>query len=181
MVVIISILGTAFLILIAWFSIIGRTTIPAKVKAVKPFYLDKYVGKWFEIARFDYYWEKDLKNVVAMYIKNTDGTVNVINMGYDSKKKKWKQSIGKAKFVADTNEGKLQVSFFGPFYSGYNVIAIDKDYQYALIAGRNLHYLWILSRKREIPGDIEEEYLKIAKNMGYDISRLTWTRHDQGE
>lgn len=181
MVTIISILGVAFLILIAWFSIIGKSTIPAKARAVKPFDLDKYLGKWFEIARFDYYWEKDLKNVVAMYMKNPDGTVKVINTGYNSKNKKWEQSTGKAKFVADADEGKLQVSFFGPFYSGYNVIAIDKDYQYALVAGKNLHYLWILSRKREIPGDIEEEYLQIAKNIGYDTSRLTWTRHDQGE
>jgi apolipoprotein D and lipocalin family protein len=71
----------------------------------------------------------------------------------------------------------LKVSFFGPFYGGYNVIALDKDYKYALVAGDNLDYLWILSRATTIPEDIKTEYLNIAKNVGYDLSRLIWVEH----
>lgn len=73
----------------------------------------------------------------------------------------------------------LKVSFFGPFYSGYNVVALDENYQYALIAGKNLDYLWILSRTKTIPEDIKAAYLKIAREIGYDTSKLIWIKHDK--
>ena len=73
----------------------------------------------------------------------------------------------------------LKVSFFGPFYSGYNVIAIDDEYRYALVAGKSLKYLWILSRETSIPVDIKDKYLKIAEEIGYDTSDLIWVKHDR--
>ena len=73
----------------------------------------------------------------------------------------------------------LKVSFFGPFYAGYNVIAIDADYKYALVAGANLNFLWILSRDTIIPNEIKTEYLMIAKDIGYDTSDLLWVLHDK--
>lgn len=101
--------------------------------------------------------------------------------GYDTLKGKWKQAIGKAKFVGAENKAMLKVSFFGPFYSGYNVLAIDSNYQYALIAGANLRYLWILSRNTSIPGDIKEQYLNIARSNGYNTDNLLWIKQEHSK
>ncbi|WP_295794606.1 lipocalin family protein [Mucilaginibacter sp.] len=154
-------------------------SIPKGTKAVKPFYKDKYLGKWYEIARLDFKYEKNLNNVTATYTLRGDGLIRVDNRGYDFVNNKWKQSVGKAKFVGDPNTGRLQVSFFGPFYAGYNVIAIDDNYKYALIAGNNLNYLWILSREKTIPEAIKSDYLEKAKSIGYDVSKLVWDQHDR--
>lgn len=153
-------------------------SIPKGATAVKPFDSDKYLGKWYEIARMDFKFEKDLSLVTATYSLNKNGTLKVDNKGYNTVQKAWKQSIGKAKFVNQPNEGRLKVSFFGPFYAGYNVIAIDKDYQYALIAGNNLKYLWILSRRTTIPEPVKQAYLKQATALGYQVSDLIWTKQD---
>jgi len=92
---------------------------------------------------------------------------------------KWKEAVGKAKFVKDQNVAMLKVSFFGPFWAGYNVIAIDKNYKYTLIAGNNLSYLWILSRETTIPEDIKQNYLTIAENLGFKTSELIWVEHNE--
>lgn len=155
------------------------TSIPSGATAVKPFNSEKYLGKWYEIARLDFKYERDLNNTTANYSLNSNGSIKVVNRGYNYKKNEWKESIGKAKFVGPKDEAKLKVSFFGPFYSGYNVIAIDKDYQYALVVGKNLDYMWILSRNKEIPEDIKEDYLSQAEQIGYDVSKLIWVKHDQ--
>lgn len=154
-------------------------TIPKGAVAVEPFEKEKYLGKWYEIARMDFKFEKNLNNTTATYSLNNNGSIKVDNQGYNTKKEKWTQAIGKAKFVGDEDVGKLKVSFFGPFYSGYNVIAIDKDYQYALVAGKSLKYLWILSRETEIPMNVKNKYLKIAEDIGYNTSELLWITHDK--
>lgn len=149
-------------------------TIPDGVIAVKPFSLERYLGKWYEIARFDFRFEKDLENTSAEYSLNEDGSVKVLNRGFNIKTKKWKQAIGKAKFVGAPDQAMLKVSFFGPFYGGYNVIALDEDYKYALISGSSREYLWILAREPVLPEAIKIRYLKIAKDFGFDINKLLW-------
>ena len=119
-----------------------------------------------------------MSNTTAEYSLNDNGTIKVVNRGYNTVKGKWVQAIGKAKFVGKENIAKLKVSFFGPFYSGYNVIAIDNEYRYALIAGESLKYLWILSREENIPEEIKDNYLKIAEEIGYNTSDLIWVKHD---
>ncbi|MBE9600186.1 lipocalin family protein [Pedobacter sp. MC2016-24] len=156
----------------------AAVSIPKGAKAVEPFNKDKYLGKWYEIARLDFKYERGLSQVTAHYSLNDDGTIRVDNKGYNAVKNEWKQSIGKAKFVGKTDVGRLKVSFFGPFYAGYNVIAIDDEYQYALVAGNNLKYLWILSRTKTIPEAVKINYLQKAKNLGYDTDALVWGRHD---
>jgi len=156
-----------------------KSKIPEKAVAVTNFDKAKYLGKWYEIARLDYKWEKDLNNVTAEYSLNEDGTIKVDNKGYNVKKDKWEESIGKAKFVKKDNVGMLKVSFFGPFYSGYNVVAIDPDYKYALVAGESLKYMWILSRETSIPENIKLDYLRKAQEIGYDTSELVWVKHDR--
>ncbi len=149
------------------------------VDAVKPFDANKYLGKWFEIARLNYSWEQNLDNVTATYTLREDGKIRVDNKGYNVKKEKWEESIGKAKPNGDPKGGRLKVSFFGPFYSEYNVVAIDTDYQYALVTGENTKYLWILSRKKTIPEDITEAYIKKAQSLGYDTNNLIWVNHNK--
>lgn len=154
-------------------------TIPRNATAVTPFNKNKYLGKWYEIARIDFKFEKNMTSTTAEYSLNDNGTIKVVNSGYNIKKEKWKQVKGKAKFVGDENVAKLKVSFFGPFYSGYNVLAIDPEYKYALVSGKNLDYLWILSRETTIPSSIKEQYLAKAQQIGYDTSRLLWIDHSR--
>lgn len=152
-------------------------TIPKGVVAVKPFELKRYLGTWYEIARMDFPFERNLSDVSATYSLNPNGSIRVDNRGYDLKKGEWKESIGKAKPVRHADAGRLKVSFFGPFYAGYNVIAIDPEYRYALVAGNNLNYLWLLSREKTIPADARTNYLKLAQSLGYDVHRLISTKH----
>lgn len=156
-------------------------SIPQKTKPVENFEVNRYLGTWYEVARFDFRFEKDLDNTSANYTLDEKGNVIVLNSGYNFVKKKWSKADGLAKFRGDKNIAALKVSFFGPFYSGYNVIALDENYQYALIAGKSLDYLWILSRTKELPDEIKTEYLKVAEEIGYDTSRLIWVKHDKDD
>lgn len=160
------------------FGLFGCQSIPPGVEPVQPFDADKYLGKWYEIARFDFRFEKDLNNTTATYTKRDDGKIGVLNRGYNYVKKEWKEAKGKARFREDKNVAALEVSFFGPFYAGYNVIALEGDYEYALIAGSSLDYLWMLSRTKTIPAEIKSQFLDKAKAAGYDTSRLIWVEHE---
>jgi len=174
-----KIIGISILGIVSLFAANSCSTIPKGATAVKPFDKQKYLGKWYEIARLDFRFERNMNNTTANYSANSDGSIKVDNRGYNFEKKEWKQAIGKAKFVGNEDIAMLKVSFFGPFYSGYNVIAIDDDYKYALIAGKNLSYLWILSRETTIPDDIKQNYLKIAQDLGYKTVNLIWVEHDK--
>ena len=153
-------------------------TIPEGVTAVKSFDKNRYLGKWYEIARFDFRFEKDLNTTTAAYSVNEDGSIKVLNQGYNTQTGKWVKAEGKAKFVGKEDVAMLKVSFFGPFYAGYNVIALDAEYQYALVAGQSRDYLWILSRNTSLPEDIKIKYLKIAQDAGFDTTRLLWIKQD---
>lgn len=153
-----------------------KVSIPKGATAVKNFDVNQYLGKWYEIARFDFRFEKNLNNTTAEYSKNEDGSIKVKNRGFNYVKKEWKESIGKAKFVDDSTEARLKVSFFQPIWSGYNVIDLV-DYKYALIAGNDLDYLWVLSRDTHLPEDVKQRFLKKAKSIGYDTNRLIWVEH----
>jgi apolipoprotein D and lipocalin family protein len=154
-------------------------SIPKGATAVSPFDTEKYLGTWYEIARMDFRFERNLNNTTATYSVNADGSIKVYNRGYNYKSKEWSDVTGKAKFVDSPTVARLKVSFFGPFYSGYNVIALDKDYKYALVAGNNLSYLWILCREKTIPDNVKRDYLKIATELGFDTTALIWVQHDK--
>jgi apolipoprotein D and lipocalin family protein len=171
-------LGSAALLTATLFTLNSCSSIPKGAKAVQDFNKAKYLGKWFEIARLDFVFEKNLSNTTAEYSLNEDGSIKVVNRGYNYIKNKNVESSGKVKFVGDSKEGKLKVSFFGLFYSGYNVLAIDPGYNYALVAGKNLKYMWLLSRDKTMPENIKDDYLKIAKDLGYNTSELIWVKHN---
>ncbi len=149
-------------------------TIPDGISPVKPFDINKYLGKWYEIARLDYRFERHLNNATAEYSMNKDGSVKVVNGGYNYIKGEFEEVTGKAVFARLPDEGALKVSFFGPFYSGYNVIAIDPHYNYALVAGKNRNYLWFMSRAKTMPEEVKHSYLQIASGLGFNVSKLVW-------
>ena len=169
---------TTLIALLGIFALNACATIPKGAVAVKPFDKNKYLGKWYEIARFDFRFERNLNNTTATYSLNSNGTIKVVNRGFDYVKNKWKQAEGKAKFAGASDQAMLKVSFFGPFYGGYNVIALDDDYQYALIAGSGLDYLWLLSRTTSIPDSVKNEFLRKAEAIGFNTQNLIWVTHE---
>lgn len=171
------IIGAVLIIMLACF-FTSCSSIPENVIPVSNFDSEKYLGTWYEIARFDFKFEKNMSNVQANYSMNKDGSIKVINSGYDYVKGVQKEKTGRAKFAGAKDKAALKVSFFGPFYSGYNVIAIDEYYQYSLVAGNSYKYLWILSRTPTIPDNVKEDYIRIATQAGYDLTNLVWTEQN---
>lgn len=169
-----------FIFIVLWIAgNIYAGTVFSKVKPVENFDIERYLGEWYEIGRFDFRWEKNMKNVRANYSMNKDGSIKVVNSGYDYISGKEKQSTGKVKFAdSQNNSGALKVSFFGPFYSSYTVIALDSDYQYALVAGANNKLMWILSREPVISDTVKDMYIQIAVDAGYDLTDFIWTVQD---
>ncbi|HHA0036761.1 TPA: outer membrane lipoprotein Blc [Yersinia enterocolitica] len=160
-------------------SVACGVTPPKDVKIVDNFQLPRYLGTWYEIARLDHSFEHGLDNVTANYSPRDDGGVKVINRGYNAKKQQWQESIGKAYFIGSPQQASLKVSFFGPFYGGYNVIDLDDEYQHALIAGPNREYLWILSRTPTIDNQTRDRLVSVAKHYGFPVEELIWVK--QGE
>jgi len=169
----------AILAIIAFVLLVSCSSIPKGAVAIKPFDKARYLGTWYEIARMDFRFERNLNNTTANYSLNNDGTIKVVNRGFNYVTNKWSEAIGKAKPRGSGDEAKLKVSFFGPFYGGYNVIALDDQYKYALVAGNNLKYLWILSRETSIPDDVRQEYLEIANKLGFNTSVLIWVEQNK--
>ena len=132
----------------------------------------RYLGKWYEIARYDHKFERGLNFATANYSLMDNGKIKVVNSGI--KDGKLKSSIGKAKFT--DNPGLLRVSFFGPFYSDYRIMLLSKDYKYALVGSKSAKYLWILSRTPAVPEGTLNHILVEAANRGYDISKLIWVK-----
>jgi apolipoprotein D and lipocalin family protein len=142
---------------------------------VSGFELNRYLGKWYEIARLPFKYEKDLVNVTATYSLRKDGKVKVVNEGYKGTKDgKHKVATGKAKFGKSTDQGYLRVSFFWIFYGDYIIVDIDENYTYALVAS-SPKYLWILSREPKMEKVILDSLIEKAQKLGFDTSRLYFT------
>lgn len=156
------------------------TAVPKGVRPVENFQVQKYLGRWYEIARFDFYFEKNINDATANYYQNPDGSIKVVNKGFNEKKNKWVQAIGEARPMGDDNLANLKVSFFKPIWASYIVIDLV-DYRYALVAGRNKNYLWILSREKNIPDDIKQRFIAKASGLGFDTSKLIWISHNRTE
>jgi apolipoprotein D and lipocalin family protein len=154
------------------------TSIPAGIQPVTDFELPRYLGKWYEVARYDHSFERGLEQVTADYSMGEDGEVIVLNRGFNPAKQKWKEAQGKAYFVQKPDVGHLKISFFGPFYASYVIFQLDKtDYQYAVITGPDRDYLWILARTPELPKSTLASLLDKAEKVGFDISKLIWVKH----
>ena len=153
---------------------------PEGVTPVRGFDLDRYLGTWYEIARLDHRFERGLTNVTATYTVRDKGGISVLNRGYRPDEREWDQAEGKAFLVAGASVGRLKVSFFGPFYGGYNVVALDEDeYRYAMIAGPSRKYLWILARTPVLDDDTVNALVTNAAELGFATNELIFVRHDQ--
>lgn len=140
---------------------------------VKELDIDKYLGTWYEIARFDHRFERGLVGVTANYSMRDDGKIKVINSGFKNTLNGEKsEAIGKAKIPNPKEPSKLKVSFFWFFYGDYFVLELDKNYQWALIGSSSDKYLWILSRTSQIDNKLYAELLKKLEKRGYDINQL---------
>lgn len=155
----------------------GCTDIPEGVQAVSGFKPERYTGKWYEIARLYFKYEKNMNNTSAHYSINDDGSISVVNRGYNYIKKEWNEARGTAHLMSPDGIGRLKVSFFGPFYGGYNIIALDPEYRYSLVTGNSKKQLWLLSRSKSIPADVKRKFLKTASDYGYRIDQLIWVEH----
>lgn len=157
----------------------SSTSPPPGVTPVTPFDLTRYEGRWYEVARLDHSFERGMTDVSATYQRQSDGTVRVLNRGFDTGKNDWRQAEGKAKFIGDANTASLKVSFFGPFYGGYHVAALDADYQWALVVGPDRSYCWILSRTKQLPPGVREQLIARANALGIDTQALIWVTHQR--
>lgn len=151
----------------------GCTGLPKGIEPISNFELDRYLGKWYEIARLDHRFERGLANVTAEYSLRESGLVNVVNQGYSLSKEEWKDATGKAKFKSDPETGHLLVSFFGPVYGSYVIFDLD-NYQQAYIAGNSRRYLWFLSRTPTVSEADKSAFLSTTSALGFDTEEIIW-------
>ena len=142
------------------------------LSAVTTLDVDRYSGTWYEIARLDHSFEEGLSQVTAEYTLNDDGSVKVINRGYNEEKGEWEEAEGRATFVGDSDVGHLKVSFFGPFYGSYVVFGLDDDYTTAYLTSYNRDYLWLMSRTPEVSDEVLEAFKARAEAEGFELGEL---------
>ncbi len=153
---------------------------PQAVTPVQPFELERYLGKWYEIARLDHSFERGLQQVTAEYSVRDDGGVRVVNRGFSAADGEWREAEGKAYFVRGPGEGYLKVSFFGPFYGSYAIFELDrKDYQYAFVSGPDESYLWLLARNPTVSEALRARFVQQAQALGFDTERLIFVDHQR--
>ncbi|HEY7772429.1 MAG TPA: lipocalin family protein [Marinagarivorans sp.] len=165
------------LVLLSTIALASCAGVPDNLTPVSPFDAQRYLGKWYEIARLDHRFERNLQDVTATYSLNDDGTIKVINRGFNTKKQTWSEAQGKAKFAEDRNTGYLKVSFFGPFYGSYVVVELADDYSYSMVTGPDRDYLWILSRTPTMDESTFKALLTKAQQWGFETSALINVEH----
>lgn len=145
---------------------------PFDNSTVPAFDLTKYLGTWYEIARYDHRFERGIDYATAQYVIMNNGKVKVLNSG----KRGDDYSVANGRAKITETPGLLRVSFFGPFFSDYRVMMVSPDYKYALVGSKSQKYLWILSRTPQVPGNVLDAILAEAVRRGYDTERLIWVK-----
>ncbi|MBN1279667.1 MAG: lipocalin family protein [Chlorobium sp.] len=168
------------LLLLLLLMLSGCNGVPEGLTVVDDFRLDRYLGTWHEIARLDNSFEKDLGQVSAEYALRDDGSVKVLNRGYDTKKGEWTSIEGKALFVGDPSQGALKVSFFGPFYTSYNIVALDREnYSWAIVCGYKKSLFWILARQSEMDSVLLKQLVMKADSLGFETAKLRYLKNNR--
>lgn len=157
--------------------LIGCSPTTQNLKVVEHFDLNKYAGKWYEIARLDNRFEKDLIGVTAFYRTGENGEIEVINRGFNPLTNTRQMAKGKVRFKDQPTLGHLEVSFFWNFYSSYKILELDKNYEYALVTSDTFDYLWILARDSTLEEPIYQQLVDKAKQLGFDTSALIKISH----
>lgn len=157
----------------------ASTTPPEGITAVTPFEVARYQGHWFEAARLDHSFERGMTDVSATYTPQPDGSVRVLNRGFDPAKGGWREAEGRAVFIGAPTTGSLKVSFFGPFYGGYHVAALDADYRWSIVVGPDRSYAWVLTRDQRISPTLQQDLTRRIKALGIAPEALIWVSHDR--
>ena len=159
--------------------VVSCVGIPDGVKPVDHFQIERYVGKWYEIARLDHSFEQGLTRITAGYSVREDDGIRVLNRGYSTRDGQWKEAEGKAYFAGRPDQGFLKVSFFGPFYGSYVIFELDREqYSYALVCGPDKSYLWLLARSPRIDEDVKKRLIAKAAALGFDTNKLIYVEHN---
>ena len=142
---------------------------------ITAFDLERYLGKWYEVARYDHAFERGLVGTTAEYTRRGDGKIKVLNSGYlDTLDGSYQQSVGKAKPNSNGKPGQLRVSFFGPFYGDYYILDLAPDYSYSVVGSSSPRYLWILSRTPHLSPEVKMRIVDNLQRRGYDTDKLIW-------
>nr|WP_136799147.1 lipocalin family protein [Desulfosediminicola ganghwensis] len=152
----------------------GCAGLPKGIEPVQDFELNRYLGRWYEVARLDHSFERGLTRVMTEYSMRDDGGVKVVNRGYQAESGSWKEAVGRAYFVRSPREGYLKVSFFRPFYGTYVIMELDQGYEYALVCGANRKYLWILAREPDLDEVVKQRLIARAKELGFAVDKLIY-------
>jgi len=144
------------------------------LNSVKSVDLNRYMGTWYEIARYEHFFEKDCKNVTATYSIKENGKIKVVNKCTNINTNKAKEAIGQA-YNTDNTNSKLKVSFFWPFYGNYWILDLADDYSYAIIGEPSREYFWILSRSKKLDEKTLNRILEALPSYGYNKEKLIWT------
>lgn len=154
--------------------LMGCTGIPEGIEPVTDFDQERYLGTWYEIARLDHSFERGLSEVTAIYRANPDGSIAVLNRGFDQEEARWREAEGVARFVDSSTVAHLKVSFFGPFYGSYIVFELGENYEHAFVSGFNREYLWLLSRSPQVSDTLRNEFLETITKLGFAPDDLVW-------
>lgn len=153
----------------------GNLSVPQPIKPVE---IDRYLGHWFELARYENQFERNCEAVTADYSLRKDGTVRVLNTCREGGTNgEFRASEGRAKTVPDSGNSKLKVSFFGPFYGDYWILDRAADYSWSIVGEPSGRYLWILTRTPKPTKKTRNMLVERAKALGYDVDMLRWTQH----
>ena len=150
----------------------GCVGLPEGIAPVSDFDIKRYQGTWYEIARLDHSFERDMEQVSAEYSMRNDGGVKVINRGFDLSSNEWNEAEGKAYFVEDSQTGHLKVSFFGPFYGSYVVFELGENEQYSFVTSSDRSYLWFLSRTKEVDDELKQHFIDTVTRLGFDVESI---------
>lgn len=154
------------------------TGVPEGVEPVRGFDVERYLGTWYEVYRLDHRFERGLSHVTAQYSRREDGTIAVTNTGFDARKCREEEAVGRAKFLGEHDVASLSVTFFWPFAGGYHVIGLDREtYGWALVSGPSREYLWLLAREPALSEEDQARALEIARDAGFDVDALLRVAH----
>ena len=156
----------------------GCASVPKGLQPVTGFQADRYLGTWYEIARLDHSFERGLSKATAEYAKRDDGSIQVVNRGYDVRRGKWREARAVARFIGPADIASLKVTLFWPFSGAYHVIVLDREgYNYAMVTSSSRSYLWILARQKRLDPAVQDDLLAKAKAWGFKTEELIFVEH----